>query len=424
MAEKKKKLTPEQENHRICDEFNHSMFALLTDYLDIAPEKSKEIYDLVDKVKSKTKKENEKYDHYKDYMDKSKKFSQFQYAMFNFMNSIFERSMNDLLKFAIRSKKDIKNIFIKKFIDYEDKQDKKIRDANYENLTNKQRLAFQLNYYEQIITLKPDNWQFLLNIPNEIMWASKKLKFEYTELRARRHLLTHRGYFFDKKYVEDIKNTIKKSKNSEDPKKLFDLFHRNKYFTNTRDELDVLDDLVKPKPYRVYMTRFYFINAFTCLFRLFHMVQCYLSLDENSLTTGAQVELLNVAVNYKDPILLRFTKVLCNDLVKIENKKKHNYAMCNYLISCIETRKFAKLIEKDYKKAKYEEEYLNSIIENDDPLINFLVAYYHEDKRKYKQLLEKIEDSSLGAESIEWPLFNGIRNDKALMKILNTKIID
>ena len=49
MAEKKKKLTPEQENHKICEEFEHSMFALLTDYLDIAPEKSKKIYDLVDK---------------------------------------------------------------------------------------------------------------------------------------------------------------------------------------------------------------------------------------------------------------------------------------------------------------------------------------------------------------------------------------
>ena len=96
--------------------------------------------------------------------------------------------------------------------------------------------------------------------------------------------------------------------------------------------------------------------------------------------------------------------------------------MCNYLISCIETRKFAKLIDKDYKKAKYEEEYLNSIIENDDPLINFLVAYYHEDKSKYKRLLEKIEDSSLGADAINWPIFNGIRNNKALMKILKTKI--
>ena len=422
MAEKKKKLTPEQENHRICDEFNHSMFALLTDYLDIAPEKSKEIYDLVDKVKSKTKKENEKYDRYKDYIDKSKKFSQFQYAMFNFMNSIFERSMNDLLKFAIRSKKDIKNIFIKKFIDYEDKQDKKIRDANYENLTNKQRLAFQLNYYEQIITLKPDNWQFLLNIPNEIMWASKKLKFEYTELRARRHLLTHRGYSFDKKYVEDIKNTIKKSKNSDDPKKLFELFHRNKYFTNTRDELDVLDDLAKPKPYRVFMTRFYFINAFTCLFRFFHMVQCYLSSSEVGFTSSAQVKFLNAAVKYEDPYLMNFSKILCNDLVKIDKKKMHNYEMCNYLIGCIEIRNVLNKMKKDYKKTKYEEEYLNCIIENNDPLIKFLVAYYHEDKSKYKQLLEKIEDSSLGADAINWPIFNGIRNNKALMKILKTKI--
>ena len=104
---------------------------------------------------------------------------------------------------------------------------------------------------------------------------------------------------------------------------------------------------------------------------------------------------------------------------------KHSYEVFwKKTIGCnVENSNSGKLqLYRKLKKNFVMEEYLNSIIENDDPLINFLVAYYHEDKRKYKQLLEKIEDSSLGADAINWPLFNGIRNSKALMKILKTKI--
>lgn len=417
MAENNKKLKFEDDVMRISVEFQTSMFALITDYLDISPEKSKAIYSLVDRART-NKKERTRAS-FLNYIDKSKKFSQFQYAMFNYMNSIFERSMNDILKLAVRSQKDIRNIYIKKFIDFEDKQDKKIRDAKYENLSDKQRTEFQLSYFEQIITLKPDNWQFLLNIPNEVMWSDKDLKFEYTELRARRHLLTHRGYFFDKKYVEDIKNSVIKSKNSDDPKKLFQDFHRSMFFTITKDKLNNIDDLVKTKQYSVDMTKLYVISSFTVLVRLFHMVQCYLLSKDYGYTTNIQIEAIKAGVNYRSPGLLLLTREICMDLLKIKNKEIHDYEKCNYLISCIEMRN---IVGEDYKKRRYEEDFLNYLSDKKDPLIKFLIAYYHNDKKRYKSLLEEIDNDRLSTDAESWPLFNGIKHNRTWMKIIKTKI--
>ena len=60
--------------------------------------------------------------------------------------------------------------------------------------------------------------------------------------------------------------------------------------------------------------------------------------------------------------------------------------------------------------------------QKEDPLIKFLVAYYNGDSRNYKKIISQIEDNTLGRDYESWPLFNGIKKNKTLMKILSQKI--
>jgi len=426
MAKASKKIIFGDEVSMISSEFNRSMISLISDFLEIAPEKVQEIKELREpniKVKDKVKEQSEALIHVRNYMDKSTRYSQFKYAMFNYMNSIFERSINNLLKLAISSNKDIRKIYIQKFIEYDkqlsEKNAKTIRDANYECASDKEKLKIQLNYFDQIISLKPDNWQFLLNIPNEVLWSDKKLKFQFTELRARRHLLTHRGPIYDNKYIDEIKYSVLKSKNTDDPKEIFKILFNKGYFANPKKNLDSIDKLAGKNEIFVSMVRDYFCDCFCILSRLFHMILRYVANPEHDYTSRLQIEFLTIGSKYNIPIFHDLVRTLTTDLIKIKKDKDNLTEKCNYLISCIETREITK---ESYLKQEYEDDFVREIEGNEDPLLKFLIAYYNGQNRKYKQFIEQIEDESLPFDALTWPIFRKVIHSKSLLKILKTKI--
>jgi len=396
--------------------FQETMIALISDYLDISPQKNQEISSILEEGKEISPLEAFKSN--REFRDKNIRFGQFHYAIFNYMNSIFERSINNLLKFAISTNDDVRRIYLAKFIDYDNeligRGGKSIRDANYEFASPEDKLDIQLGYFDNIISLIPSAWQTLLTIPDSVMWDDKNLKFDYSELRARRHLLTHRGVIYDQKYVDEVKRNTTKSKKGGDPKERFTYF--NKYLFFTYSDLNTLDDLVGKK---VRIPKYYMLNSFYKLCRLFHVVSLYSGFENEQRTTQLQLEFTNLGVKYESVGFLFYSRLFSQDLQLISKEHQDDFVKGNYLISCIEEKK---LLKKEYRKKIHEDEYCMHLSQNNHPLFKFLVAYYNGDSRNYKQIISQIEDNSLGRDYESWPLFNGIKKNKTLMKILSQKV--
>lgn len=415
------KLSEGFELFKIEQDFIRSMMNLIEDFHEISPERHKEVVSSLEIVQQDEKTDRQKLD---NFLNKKTKFEQIQFAMFNYMNSVFERSVNSLLKYAITNNDDVNSIYINKFIDYEKTLSKPIRDSNYEKATDQERMQIRMDYYDQIISLIPSNWQILLNIPDSLMWKNKFFKYEYTELRARRNLLTHRGSFFDKKYVNEIKNSITKSKKSVDLKEGFNFYNDQGFFGSFKTGLQKLDDLCTGNK-TVRMPPGYIFHVFKILIRTFNLIRLF-SDKNGSSTTELQVNLINLGIRFKHNSYLIIARLLADDHLfaspHLEEDEENNiFIKGNYLLACLEEKKIFELNQIEYKKKKNEESFFEELKGVNIPIIKLLIAMYQGEENRYEAILNSFE-KKLYASAINWPIFNEIKKNDKLLEILKTKI--
>ena len=164
-----------------------------------------------------------------------------QNALFTYLYSIYEKHLDELVKFSIRKDTSVRGRYFQLYSDFLKDSDLKLH-PNFINLSKVKQTEFILEHLssikKQMVDLKRE--QFLFDIPDKIMWKDKNLKFNLTEIRARRNLITHRKAIFDKRYVVDIKNSVKKSKKVEDPKTTIAFYVRR----NLYPKIQRLDPLV------------------------------------------------------------------------------------------------------------------------------------------------------------------------------------
>lgn len=418
------KLSEGFELFKIEQDFIRSMMNLIEDFHEISPERHKEVVSSLESVQQDEKTDRQKFD---NFLNKKTKFEQIQFAMFNYMNSVFERSVNSLLKYAITNNDDVASIYINKFIDYEKTLSKPIRDSNYEKATDQERMQIRMDYYDQIISLIPSNWQILLNIPDSLMWKNKFFKYEYTELRARRNLLTHRGSFFDKKYVNEIKNSITKSKKSVDLKEGFNFYNDQGFFGSFKTGLQKLDDLCTGNK-TVRMPPGYIFHVFKILIRTFNLIRLF-SDKHGSSTTELQVNLINLGIRFKHNSYLIIARLLTDDHLfaspHLEEDEENNiFIKGNYLLACLEEKKIFELNKIEYKKKKNEEIFFEELKEVNIPIVKLLITMYQGESNKYEAILNSFENKKLYTTAINWPIFNEIKKNDRLLEILKTKIKD
>lgn len=409
---------------KIDHDFIFSMFNLIEDFNEISPERHKDVITSLTNTEKKGKPNRHEVI---NFFNKKTKFEQIQFAMFNYMNSVFERNVNNCLKYAISNNDDVNSIYISKFIDYEKTLSKPIRDSNYEKASDQERTQIRMRYFDQIISLIPSNWQMLLNIPDSLMWDNKYFKYQFTELRARRNLLTHRGSRYDEKYVNEIKNSISKSKKSVDLDDGFSFYCDKGFFGYSKNDLKDIDSLHLDEK-TVIMRPLYILTVFELLLKSFNLIRLF-SDKKTSITTSLQVKLINLGIQFENIFFFRIARTLAIDhifaSVNLENDDEEIiFIKGNYLLSCIEEKKVLNKYEKKYEMRKNEVKYFEELKNINLPIIELLISIYNGNEDKYELILNKFNNNSLTELAIDWPIFNEIKKNDRLLEILKTKIKD
>jgi len=415
-------------NHR----FVESMSALMNDFNDIGSDKNKSIRDSF-----KNFKENKGFETGSVFIDQKTKFEQFEYAMFNFMFAIFERDITELSKLAVKQNPKIRKKYLSLFSEYDQRRtqenNKSIRNAEYEIASDEERLKIQIDYFEEVCRFKmsqPYIWQFLADIPDDIFWLDKKLKFEFNEIKERRNLLTHRSDKFDTKYINQLLQNTKTSKNSENPKEIIkEYFSRGLYGEKNR-KCDDLKNIVGSSVSIGYM---YFVMSWTKLVSLYHIIEIYMFKGEGDFTASLMFECIKLGIKTKVPYFFINNYVFCKFSLslnkEISNTEAFDYMKANFLLTCVEEEKMIQYYNEKPNQKKIErkirpdeKEFFEYFSSHNNPLYNFVAAVYKRDFENFETILNKIPDNSLQQSAKDWVLFNDLKEDENLLNLLQTKI--
>jgi hypothetical protein len=130
---------------RLGQTFFEEFVALFSDFNDINDGKKEEIKNLSEK--------------FLDIQPNTLKHQQFRVAMFNYMNAIFERNVAELFKLGIIKNSTIRKKYIEKFISLDteriQKNQKSIRNAEFELMNNEEKMIFILTTSKRFLKQYP-----------------------------------------------------------------------------------------------------------------------------------------------------------------------------------------------------------------------------------------------------------------------------
>ena len=372
---------------RFCDE----MMALADDFFEIANDKVNSIVKQADSLKAS--KENRKsidYHEIKNFSEDNLKHRLFRIAMFNYMNSIFERGINDLLKLSIKEDVGVKSRFIEKFIDLDNQKIKNgqssIRNAKFELMPQTDRDQIYLKYFKEVSECLPPliNWKHFYDISDRSMWSNKNLRFDFNEIRSRRNLLTHRGIHYDEEYVEKVLYGATKSKNVADPQERIEFYFKRGLFTfkkKSSEEVVNLYSLVNTEsPVPVVIKHSYFNHSFSTLLYIYLKLWSHAAKSDD-LIVSISHDLLVRSRKLSNPSYVLFVLHLLNDFHHDFNGEiSSDFLKANHLLAF---REMNKLAEEDGRKTfspnKFELEFLEYFKNSNDPKFKVLISVFNND---------------------------------------------
>ena len=393
--------------------FREEMSALVVDFYEITEVKTENITKII-KNNSDPQFNKLSSDDYINFKDENTKHLQFRYAMFNYMYSIFEKHINELFKLSIKKNSKIRERYVTKFIELdklrvENKQNS-IRNTEYETATATKKINIQLKFIKEITYLLPPlhNWQYFYDISDEVMWANEDLKFDFTEMRARRNLLTHRGTKYDEEYVENIQMSVKKSKKISDPTKRVEQYHERKFFAFGNIKRKNLFDLInKNTPINIRISDSYFTHCFFLLINIYFVLWNNAT-KSNNLSINFSHELMELGKKLKNSNFYFVAKSMTyNFLVNYSDKNQDNdFVKANYLLATREINKFKILYNKEIVQTKNEKEFIEYFANKNEPIYNLLLCLLNDDFDGCLNNLKKVKN--LTADSRNWFIFSDL----------------
>ena len=423
MAQKK---NIEEEYKLLGIRFLDDMYSLVKDFIDISGEKRKKTEET---IKSGKKKESiTKLDRFNIYKE-IKTTKSFQYAMFTYLYSTYEKHVSELIEYSYLNNKNVQIKYEQKFWEYNNSVEP-IANQHYSQLSPKKQKEFLLSNLWKVLSHKdekrnigvpsPLREHYLFDIPDKTMWDDKGLKIKFKEIVARRNLLTHRNDFYDDEYIFQMTHlgnkTITKSKQTDDPKDIFSAFVKKGYYYHVNEnKIKKLEDLIKNKV-RVIINGPYFLHSAQTLIRLYTLMinQVFTSID----FTRDQIYELNMLysktsqngffASYAFETGAFFKKNYIDRLDQNDTnfKKDMDLLNANILIAHINWLDKAKELNVKKDSSNYK-----VVIKNKQFLI---------DSFRPKKDLEEV-----GEHMLEWPMFHNLfqRKDfkEAFMKKLKSK---
>ncbi|MDC0576249.1 hypothetical protein OAO51_06095 [Nitrosomonadaceae bacterium] len=409
--------------------FSTEMFALATDFYEINVDKGKawhkEFQDLDDSSHIDHQKRKRLY-------NDSLKHSQFRIAMFNYMHSIFERHVNELLKLSIKKDKIVRGRYIHKFIEIDNDRVRNnqvfIRNAKFDAMEDNEKNEIYLQHLKAVTETIPPlfNWQYFYDISDKHMFRDENLKFDYNEIRNRRNLLTHRGDIFDKHYVDKILQ-INKSRSAADPNKRIKDFFRRGYFGSSvkQREKEDLNALISNKRTQANIAHPYFFHSFRVLFSIYLKLWAHATKSDNLLIQVTH-DLLFYSRKYKiyDFVVFSF-RFLQDFYMDFGRGQATDFLKANHLLTF---REFNKLLKKSKNKERKllkagvcENEFIASLDDDEkDPIYKVLLALYNNDIDLSVQELSKCRN--LDKRDKEWFLFLDMRKHPKFEKAFSKAI--
>ncbi|MDC1408813.1 hypothetical protein N8524_10915 [Candidatus Puniceispirillum sp.] len=128
-------------------------------------------------------------------------------AYFVYSFTLFEKFISDVIKLSVTKNKKVRELYAQQFLNFAKEHRSKNNDDKYINMLTdwKKMLA---NYDELPNPIAIAIFIFGVNESGKIF---EKRKFKYVEARERRNLLTHRGQYIDKRYLDSIKRGLGKN---------------------------------------------------------------------------------------------------------------------------------------------------------------------------------------------------------------------
>lgn len=417
--------------------FIEEFSALIEDFSDITKNKAMNLKEVIgNKIKNK---EISKEDYFY-LIDDNTKHRQFRYAMFNYMNSLFEKHINELFVLAIKKNKKIRDNYVTKFIELDKEKIQKnlpsIRNTEYEKMSANKKIDLQLKFMNEITHMLPPlhNWQYFFDIKDQKMWVDPNLKFDFTEMKARRNLLTHRNTYYDEEYINSIQNAVKNSKKISDPAKRIEEYHNNMFFFFTKDKHKTLNDLIgKNSRNQVSISVNYFTKSF------FVLINIYFILSNHATNSNTN------AINFSHELLV-LGKKLGNALfyfmaLKLTLNQINSYSFANddmdlvkvnYLLAFREVGKIlrfknaellSKEIYKDYLEYYSQEtykDYLEYFKNKKDPIYKLLIYLLDDDLDSCLLVIKQIKD--LKEEHKRWFIYSDLLTYKNFDEIFKSTI--
>jgi hypothetical protein len=259
------------------------------------------------------------------------------------------------------------------------------------------------------------------------MWKEKTLKYDFSEIRARRNLLTHRGLNFDREYVDAINRSVTASKNSINPRDRTEYFLENKLFTfiNLHNELsNDLSSLVSSvKPIPVSISSRYFNFSFGCLLKIYIKLLVFAT-KSDSLITHISHDLMCLGSKFKTAKLFQLSIDIIDDYIFYYGEDSlHDYTKANYLLAWRDKHNSLKKQNIDkYKISDHEVSFKNYFKDKlDNPLYRVLMNIC--ENNLDKAISELSNCNGLSGDANSWFLFNDLKGldgfDEALNKAMS-----
>jgi len=282
----------------LADLFIEDIFLLIKDFIEIDKKKEKEVGKIRKQLSKEAKSDNADEWFFNSNFERIQKYGgvrdsriHFQNAMFTYLFALYEKHINELIKFSIKSDKSIRKRYLDLYLRYLKKDNKDI-SAAFLNLSKQKQTEHMLDFLRNVKYEMEDlkREQFLFKVPEKTFWFFKDLKFHFTEIRARRNLIVHRNNIFDNEYVEKM-NQIEISKKANNPKATFNNYVKNGLYP----KINNFDDFLK-KEYKVVCNFSYFYHTFNILLRLYLTISNQVAMSP-SIINMTSVKLNNLFLN-------------------------------------------------------------------------------------------------------------------------------
>ena len=415
----------DQEFEKISRNFLHDITSIIEEAWNISQDEKEQLENVVELFKpegvssSAAKKMN-------NFVVEARKNDQIFRALFLYMYATYEIYVDKLLLISVKNIKDIQDRYKQKYIAHESKHkgsaslmtSEDIRSLPIENLIE---LDKRRTLWEQEGNFH--NLQVFFKIDDALFFKSKNLKFHFVEIRTRRHLLTHRGYVYDQKYLEEI-NQVKASPNINDPQESIRTFFEKQWYPAEKKSIDrTMPDLTSIIEKKVNIRIGYLFHTFMILIRMFGMAHKSATKKDGFIIDATHSLLKDVGPRDSGArVRVLFECYKLAHLFTSQKGETHPAVWANQLLA------FHELMLAPPKKVKFDRALLmsssestikigRSVIETTslkDPLFKVLLAVLDNEDLRAIQLLNDMNTTQNLNKLIDMYLLEGLKKRKPI----------